>query len=126
MKKAGFGFIMLVLAFNCQAAIGAANPGVGPYRANITQPTNAKLRDKRMRRRIRHSGTPAPRGNTSYGEVKNYTVTSEVTKYGGGTGEANDPYLISDANQMNARNPLKSRVSLVQPRERGTLLPMVW
>ena len=42
-----------------QATIDAANPGVGPYRADITPQTDANLGDKRMRRRIQHSGDTA-------------------------------------------------------------------
>ena len=50
------------------------SPGVGPYTATITPPADANLGDTRMRIRIVYNQTPAPCGDTSYGEVEDYTI----------------------------------------------------
>jgi len=50
------------------------NPGDGPYSATITPPADANLGETRMRIRIAYDQTPSPCGNTSYGEVEDYTI----------------------------------------------------
>ena len=50
------------------------NPGVGPYTATITPPADANLGETRMRVRIVYNQSPTPCGNTTYGEVEDYTI----------------------------------------------------
>jgi hypothetical protein len=50
------------------------SPGVGPYTASITAPTDAVAGPTRMRVRITYTGAVEPCGNTSYGEVEDYSV----------------------------------------------------
>jgi hypothetical protein len=49
-------------------------PGIGPYTANITPPANAHLGNTRMRIRLNWTEAVSPCGNTTYGEVEDYTV----------------------------------------------------
>ncbi len=50
------------------------SPGVGPYTAVITPPFTALPGQTRMRVRILYTGIVDPCGNTSYGEVEDYTI----------------------------------------------------
>ncbi len=65
--------------------------GPKTFTATITPPTNANLGDTRMRIRLRKSGEQSPCGDTTYGEVEDYTinVTTPAAEYCqaiGGTG----------------------------------------
>jgi hypothetical protein len=53
----------------------SGTPGLGPYTATITPPPGALLGDTRMRIRITWTGAVDPCGDTSYGEVEDYTIT---------------------------------------------------
>ena len=55
------------------------SPGVGPYTAEITVPDDAVTGSARLRVRITYFGEPEPCGETSYGEVEDYTI--EVQKW---------------------------------------------
>jgi hypothetical protein len=63
--------------------------GPGSYTGTITPPEGAASGATRMRVRIMYTGTLSPCGDTTYGEVEDYTIVIEsgVTKYGGGSGE---------------------------------------
>ncbi len=50
------------------------SPGAGPYTATITPPSTALSGSTRMRVRIVYAQTPVPCGNTTYGEVEDYTI----------------------------------------------------
>ena len=50
-------------------------PGYGPYTASITVPADAALGDTRMRIRITYTGDVNTCGDTTYGEVEDYTIT---------------------------------------------------
>jgi hypothetical protein len=52
----------------------AGSPGTGPYSAVITPPVDALLGPTRMRTRITFTGAVLPCGNTTFGEVEDYTV----------------------------------------------------
>jgi PKD repeat protein len=49
-------------------------PGLGPYTATITPPTNAVKGATRMRIRITYTGAVSPCGNDLYGEVEDYSI----------------------------------------------------
>jgi hypothetical protein len=49
-------------------------PGVGPYTATIEPPIGAAPGTTRLRTRITYAETPQPCGETTYGEVEDYTV----------------------------------------------------
>lgn len=49
-------------------------PGVGPYTAQITVPNTALPGSTRLRTRIVYNQTPTACGESSYGEVEDYTV----------------------------------------------------
>lgn len=48
--------------------------GYGPYQGTITPPAGAASGNTVMRVRVQYTGTPAPCGATSYGEVEDYTI----------------------------------------------------
>jgi hypothetical protein len=50
------------------------SPGVGPYTAQIAPPVGAMAGQTRLRTRITYSQTPEPCGETTYGEVEDYSV----------------------------------------------------
>jgi subtilisin-like proprotein convertase family protein len=52
----------------------AGSPGTGPYTAVIVPPADALLGPTRMRTRITFTGAVLPCGNTTFGEVEDYTV----------------------------------------------------
>ncbi len=56
----------------------SGNPGNGPYTASITPPAGALEGPTRMRIRITWIGAVSPCGNTTYGEVEDYTVVVEA------------------------------------------------
>ena len=48
--------------------------GTGPYTASITPPVGALLGSTRMRVRLQYAQPPQPCGQSSYGEVEDYTI----------------------------------------------------
>jgi len=79
--------------------------GPGPFTGVIRPPEGAAVGSTRMRVRIMHTGVLSPCGSTDYGEVEDYTiVTLEFVSpgYGGGSGTAEEPYLIFTSEHMNA------------------------
>jgi len=52
----------------------SGSPGRGPYTAIIMAPAEVALGNTRMRIRITYTGTVSPCGNTTYGEVEDYTL----------------------------------------------------
>jgi len=72
----------------------SGSPGTGPYTATITPPESAVEGDTRMRVRITYNQTPSPCGNTSYGEVEDYTITVSTGGYCSASGGCGD--YISD------------------------------
>ena len=80
----------------------AGSPGYGPYTANITPPAGAVEAPTRMRVRMFDGSfnAPSPCGNTSYGEVEDYTLVLDSYVCGDANGDGildmNDVlYLIS-------------------------------
>lgn len=53
---------------------GSSGSGTGTATGTITVPTNAHVGNTRMRVRVQYGGTTSSCGNTSYGEVEDYTV----------------------------------------------------
>jgi len=53
---------------------GGAGSGTGTGVASITIPNDAHIGNNRMRIRVMYSGTLSPCGNSSYGEVEDYTL----------------------------------------------------
>ncbi|MCD4697131.1 MAG: glycoside hydrolase, partial [Bacteroidales bacterium] len=49
-------------------------PSVGPYTADISPPAGQPLGDVTLRIRITYTGSVDPCGNTSFGEVEDYTI----------------------------------------------------
>jgi hypothetical protein len=80
----------------------SGSPGLGPYTAVITPPADAVLGDTRMRIRIMYTGSISPCGTITYGEVEDYRITTIASPYGGGSGTAENPYLIYEPNHMQA------------------------
>jgi len=79
--------------------------GPGTFTGLIAPPDTAALGATRMRVRIMDTGVLSPCGSSDYGEVEDYTliVTEFVSPgYGGGSGTAQEPYLIFTAEHMNA------------------------
>jgi len=52
----------------------AVTPGTGPYTATIAPPVGTALGTKIMRIRIMYTGTLSSCGNTTYGEVEDYSI----------------------------------------------------
>ncbi len=48
--------------------------GTGPYTGNIEVPSGVELGSYRMRIRLQYQGSPEPCGETTYGEVEDYTI----------------------------------------------------
>ncbi len=60
--------------FDDEPVIINGNPGHGPYTGFITPPDGAAPGETRMRVRLIWTGTLAPCGTTTYGEVEDYTI----------------------------------------------------
>jgi hypothetical protein len=52
----------------------SGTPGNGPYTGIVTPPAGAPEGTTRMRVRITYTGAVSPCGNTTYGEVEDYTI----------------------------------------------------
>ena len=52
-----------------------SSPGTGPYKATFTPPFGAKTGITRLRIRLAYTGDLKPCGNTSWGEVEDYSVS---------------------------------------------------
>ncbi|NIP22952.1 MAG: hypothetical protein GWN67_03010 [Phycisphaerae bacterium] len=76
--------------------------GVDPctFTGTITPPVGAAMGGTRMRVRIMWMEDPISCGHSPYGEVEDYTIIIPGL-YEGGSGTAEDPYLIRTAEQMN-------------------------
>jgi subtilisin family serine protease len=53
-------------------------PGQDPFMGVITPPVGALEGDTRLRIRVMYTGAVSPCGNTTYGEVEDYTITCEA------------------------------------------------
>ncbi len=79
-----------------------ASGGPGTFTATISAPAHAAAGDTRLRVRITYTGILIPCGNTTYGEVEDYTINVKPKYSGGGTGEPNNPYLIATPDDLNS------------------------
>jgi hypothetical protein len=83
----------------CEAITVSGTPGVGPYTATIVPPLNAAVGGSRMRIRITYTGVVSPCGDTTYGEVEDYTIiVSPYCQASGGCDEYISNVLVGDIN----------------------------
>jgi len=103
----------------CEVIVVSGGPMT--FTATITAPSGTTSGDKRMRVRIMGPGSLVPCGSTTYGEVEDYTIA--VVSPWTGSGDANDPYQIwtaedmqeigADANYWDAHFELMADIDLV-------------
>jgi len=107
------------------------SPGKGPYTATITPPAGAKLGKTRMRIRLRYTGSLSPCGDTSYGEVEDYSINVVAApdycaaQGGTGCGHFIMNFKLKTIDNESSCSPYSDYTAISTDLEKGTSYPFV-